>query len=70
MRNIWLIAMREYTERIRTRGFMVATILIPLLMSAGIATTILIAKHSKSNSHIAVVSNDMKLAIDVQNELD
>ncbi len=70
MRNIWLIAMREYTERIRTRGFMIATILIPLLMSAGIAGTILIAKHSKSNSHIAVVSNDMKLATDVQNELE
>ncbi len=70
MRNIWLIAMREYTERIRTRGFMIATILIPLLMSAGIAATILIAKHSKSNSHIAVVSNDLKLATDVQNELE
>ncbi len=70
MHNIWLIAKREYTERVRTRGFMIATILIPLLMSAGIAGTILIAKHSKSNSHIAVVSNDMKLATDIQDELE
>ncbi len=70
MHNIWLIARREYTERVRTRGFMIATILIPLLMSVGIAGTILIAKHSKSNSHIAVVSNDLKLATDVQDELE
>ena len=70
MHNIWLIAKREYTERVRTRGFMIATILIPLLMSAGIAGTILIAKHSKSNSHIAVVSNDVKLATDIQDELE
>ena len=70
MHNIWLIAKREYTERVRTRGFMIATILIPLLMSAGIAGTILIAKHSKSNSHIAVVSGDMRLATDIQDELE
>ena len=70
MHNVWLIAKREYTERVRTRGFMIATILIPLLMTAGIAGTILIAKHSKSNSHIAVVSNDMKLATDIQDELE
>jgi len=70
MRNIWLIARREYLERVRTRGFLIATILIPLLMGGGIAATILIAKHSKSNSHIAVVSNDMKLATDLQDELE
>ena len=39
MHNIWLIAKREYTERVRTRGFMIATILIPLLMTVGIAGT-------------------------------
>jgi len=32
MHNIWLIARREYLERIRTKAFLVATILIPLLM--------------------------------------
>ena len=32
MYNTWLIAKREYFERIRTKGFIIATILIPLLM--------------------------------------
>ena len=68
--NILLIARREYLERVRTRGFMIATILIPLLMAAGIGGSILIAKHSKSNSHLAVVSSDPRLATDLQNELE
>ena len=36
MRNIWLIAKREYLERIRTKAFLFSTILIPLLMGGGI----------------------------------
>ena len=36
MHNIWLIAKREYTERIKTKGFLIATILIPLLMGGAV----------------------------------
>jgi ABC-2 type transport system permease protein len=70
MRNIFLIARREYLERVRTRGFMIATILIPLLMGGGITASILIAKHSKSSSHIVIVSPDLALANDVQDQLN
>ncbi len=70
MRNIFLIARREYLERVRTKGFLIATILIPLLMSGGIAASILIAKHSKSSSHVVIVSTDLALATDVQKQLD
>jgi ABC-2 type transport system permease protein len=69
MRNIWLIARREYLERVRTKGFLIATILIPLLMGGGIAASILIAKHSKSSSHIVIVTPDMKLGNDLQAQL-
>lgn len=68
--NIFLIARREYLERVRTKGFLIATILIPVLMAAGIGGSILIAKHSKSTSHLAVVSSDTQLAKDLQNELE
>lgn len=70
MHNIFLIARREYLERVRTRSFMIATILIPLLMGGGIAASILIAKHTKSSSHIVIVSPDLALATDVQKQLD
>lgn len=69
MHNVWLIARREYLERIRTKGFLIATILIPLLMGGGIAASILIAKHSKSSSRIVIVSPDMALANDLQQQL-
>ena len=68
--NTFLIAQREYLERVRTKGFLIATILIPVLMAAGIGGSILLAKHSKSNSHLAVVSSDAKLANDLQEELE
>ncbi len=69
MRNIWLIARREYLERVRTKGFLIATILIPLLMGGGIAASILFAKHSKSSSHIVIVTPDMQLGDDLQMQL-
>src|ERR1700722_15635647 len=61
MHNILLIAKREYLERIRTKGFLVATILIPTLMAGGIFGTAYIADKSKSNSHIAIVSSQHPL---------
>jgi ABC-2 type transport system permease protein len=69
MRNTWLIARREYLERVRTKGFLIATILIPLLMGGGIAASILIAKHAKSSSHIVIVTPDMQLGNDLQAQL-
>jgi ABC-2 type transport system permease protein len=33
MHNTWLIARREYLERIRTRGFLITTVMIPLVMA-------------------------------------
>jgi ABC-2 type transport system permease protein len=70
MHNILLIAKREYLERIRTKAFIVATILIPTLMAGGIFGTAYIADKSKSNSHIAIVSSQQPLATDLQNELE
>ena len=69
MRNIWLIARREYLERVRTKGFMIATILIPLLMGGGITVSILIAKHAKSSSHIVIVTPDLQLGSDLKTQL-
>jgi len=69
MRNIWLIAKREYLERVRTRAFVISTLMIPLLMVAGIVASVLGAGHTKSTLHITVVSRDQQLALDLQKEL-
>ncbi len=70
MHNIWLIAKREYLERVRTKAFIISTILIPLLMGGGIIFEVVSSSHTKSASHIAVVSQDQQLALDLQSELE
>lgn len=69
MHNVWLIAKREYLERVRTKAFIISTILIPLLMGGGIVISIVASAKSKSTSHIAIVSPDLQLATDLQHEL-
>ena len=70
MHNVWLIAQREYLERIRTKAFLIMTILIPTLMVGGIFGGAMIAKRSRSTAHIAVVSRDAQVASDLQTELE
>jgi ABC-2 type transport system permease protein len=70
MHNIWLIAKREYTERIRTKGFLIATILIPTLMGGAIFGVAAIASKSKTTSHIAVVSSQAQPAGDLKDALE
>jgi ABC-2 type transport system permease protein len=69
MHNIWLIAKREYTERIKTKGFLIATILIPLLMGGGLFGVATLAAKSKTTSHIAVLTSQLQLADDLKQEL-
>jgi ABC-2 type transport system permease protein len=70
MHNVWLIAKREYLERIRTKSFIVMTVLIPVLMIGGGLLSAINAARTKPASHIAVVSADTELALDLQKELE
>ncbi len=70
MHNIWLIAKREFTDRIKTKGFLIATILIPLLMGGGLFGVATLAAKSKTTSHIAVIGSQPQLAKDLKAELE
>lgn len=70
MHNVWLIAKREYLERVRTKAFLISTLMIPLLMGGGIVGSIIAGSKTKSTSHITIVSPDQQLATDLQNELE
>ena len=69
MRNVWLIAHREYAERIHTRGFMITTIMIPLIMTGFVFGSMFLGSKATSEIHIAVVSSDTQLVLDLQSEL-
>src|ERR1035437_3863594 len=69
MIRVWLIARREYLERIRTRGFIVTTVMIPIIMAGFIFGSIFLGSRASFVTHIAVVSSDTQLALDLQSEL-
>lgn len=57
MRNIWLIARREYLERVRSRAFIVMTILLPgFLLAAMLLPSLLMNKSSGRTRHLVVVA--------------
>ena len=67
--NTWLIAKREYVERIRARSFIVMTVLIPALMG-GLTFAMNFANgKNKTDVTIAVVTQDARFGRDMQNEL-
>jgi ABC-2 type transport system permease protein len=70
LHNVWLIAKREYTERIRTKAFLVATILIPTLMGGGIFAVATLATKTQTTSHIAVLTSQPQPAADLKHELE
>lgn len=70
MHNIWLIAKREYMERVRTKGFILATILIPCFMAALVGGSAFFMKSTKTTSHIAVVTSNSLLGRDIKHQLE
>ena len=70
MRDIWLIAKREYLEQVRGKAFKItATILIPVIFGVVIAISVLAGKYSGSGKHFVVAANNATLAEDVQAQL-
>src|SRR5215469_5449669 len=69
MHNVWLIAKREYLERIRARSFMVMTVLIPMLMGGLLLGASFVRGRGDSHSNITVVSQDPQFGLDLQADL-
>jgi len=44
MRNLWLIVKREYLQRVRTKGFIISTLLMPALFAALFVVPIFLAR--------------------------
>lgn len=70
MRKVWMLIQREYLERVRSRSFLIFTLLMPAFM----AGTVLIPEkieqmNSGGEKRIVVVANDPKLAAAVGREL-
>jgi ABC-2 type transport system permease protein len=69
MRNILLVAKREYLEQIRGRAFKISTIALPLLMAALLAFTSYMEHKVGTGKHIAIVAEDAVLANQVRQQM-
>ncbi|MGH9560969.1 MAG: ABC transporter permease [Terracidiphilus sp.] len=69
MRNVLLIAKREYLEQVRGRSFRFSTVLVPLLVAMLIGANFALARHANSGKHIAIAATDPKLANAIQSDL-
>jgi ABC-2 type transport system permease protein len=68
-KNIWLVARREYLERVRAKSFLVMTILIPLLMGGLVGGAAFLNRNLGSAGHLAVVTDNPQFANDLQTEM-
>ena len=69
MHNVFLIAKREYLERIRTKAFILSTVLIPALMGGAMYVGYYTSSRTHTSSHITIVAEDTALALDMQQDL-
>jgi ABC-2 type transport system permease protein len=69
MRNILLVARREYLEQIRGRAFRVSTILVPLLFAVVIGIAYLSGRGSGVGKHVIVAAPRASLAEAIRSEV-
>jgi len=67
--NVVVIARREYLSRVKTKGFWIGTVLLPVLMLAmAILPSVLLAR-AKSTLRLAIVDQTGKIAPQLQDKL-
>ena len=69
MRNTWLIIQREYMERVRTKSFLVLTLLAPAIMTALMVLPAKLATMGENAQHIVVVTSTPQFGEMVRQQL-
>ena len=69
MRNILLVARREYKEQIRGRAFLLSTILLPALFACVFGVGYLSTLTLGSGKHLSIASDDPALAANIKARL-
>ncbi len=69
MRNMLLIAKREYLEQIRGRAFRLSTILVPAVLIGLLAVSSYTGKKMGTGKHIAIAADNASLANDIRTDL-
>jgi len=71
MHNTFIIAKREYLERVRSRSFVIMTLFIPLLMfGVTVVPTMLANRDSNETKHMVVVAADRDTAEMIRSRIE
>lgn len=71
MRNVWLVIRREYLERVRTKSFVISTILMPAFVFAvTVLPTKLMMMQSPGSFHLVVAASSQPVADAVKTQLE
>ena len=71
MSQVWVVVRREYLERVRTKGFVIATLAVPLIMMGLMALSIFMGVRSQqSEREMALVDYSGALGASVAADLD
>jgi ABC-2 type transport system permease protein len=69
MRNILLVAKREYLEQIHGRAFKISTVALPLLIAAMLAFSYYMDHKAGTGKHIVIVADNASLAGQVRQQM-
>ncbi len=69
MRKVLLIIRREYLVRVRTKAFVIFTVLMPLLVGAAFVLPSKLMLQNAGTKHIVIVAADSALANSIKSEL-
>ena len=69
MRNIWLVARREYLEQVRGRAFKMTTFGVPAIFAAIFGIGYISSMGLGAGKHLAVASSDPMLAQEIKGQL-
>jgi ABC-2 type transport system permease protein len=69
MRNIWLVAKREYLEQVRGRAFRMTTFGVPAIFAVIFGVGYMSGLSLGAGKHLAVASNDPLLAQEIKGQL-
>ncbi|HTS34809.1 MAG TPA: ABC transporter permease [Candidatus Solibacter sp.] len=69
MRNTWLIIKREYLQRVRTRAFLILTLLLPGIMTVLMALPAKMATMGAKAEHLVLVTSTREFGEQVRQQL-
>ncbi len=70
MHNVWVLLQREYLERVRTRSFLIFTLVMPAFMAGSVLVPTKLAEmNSGGERHLVLVVNNPQIAAAVTQEL-